>query len=225
MTNKAIIYHTLARQYISENPERLTQSEIKKFYSDLDNFINDKEETIADEVYDFLVAKNLIKKQSRHNQFAKYIISKYNPLSTQNTLDIGAGRLCHLSKRLARSQFTMTAMDPNIRITEDESKKANIQIVKKEFYCDDFSPKGLLGTDIKDYDLLIGLEPCDATEHIIRQSLKYDKPFEILLCAAPHKKLTGEMPKNYELWYKYLKSISSEINIDKYDSGFIATNN
>ena len=225
MTNIDIIYHTFAKQYISENPERLTQDEIKKFYSDLDDFINNKEETITDMVYDFLIAKNLIKNQPRHNQFAKYIITKYRTLPISKILDVGAGRMCHLSKRLSRSNFIMTAMDPNIRLTEEECNKSNIQTVKKEFYCDEFAPKDLQGTDIKDYDLLIGLEPCDATEHIIRQSLKYDKPFEVLLCAAPHKKLTGEMPKDYETWYKYLKNISHEIAINKLDNGYIATNN
>lgn len=225
MNTTTIIYHALAKQYIAENPERLTQDEIKKFYIDLNNFINGKEDTITDEVYDFLIAKNLIKNMPRHIKFAKYILSKYNTQNTKKILDVGAGRMCHLSQRLARSKFDMTAIDPNIRLTEEETQKANIQVFKNKFYCDEFASKDILSTDISKYDLLVGLEPCDATEHIIRQSLKYDKPFEISLCAAPHKTLTGEMPNNYELWYKYLKGISTDISINEKNDSFIATNN
>ena len=92
------------------------------------------------------------------------------------------------------------------------------------FYCDDFSNEEQ-GFNISPYDLLIGLEPCDATEHIIRQSLKYNKPFEIALCYTAHKALVDCKIKTREDWYNYLKSISSEIKINRIEDNYIATNN
>lgn len=115
-------------------------------------------------------------------------------------------------------------MDTNIRISNQHLKKAKITTIKKLFCCDEFSKNGV-GTDIAKFNIIVGLEPCDATEHIIRQSLKYNKPFEINLCAAPHKGLNGETFRTYKQWYDYLLKISKEILIIENDCGFIATNN
>lgn len=220
-----IIIPSLAKEYISKNPERFTPEEIKKFNNDLNNYLNNKSKIIDDEVFDFLVYKGLINNGSRHNQFAKYINSKYAPNTTPNILDVGAGRMCHLSHRLSRSGYNMTAIDPKIRLTDSEAQAMNLKIERNNFYCDEYAPQNTSGTPINDYDLLVGLEPCDATEHIIRQGLKYNKPFEVLLCYTAHKKLTGGMPQSPEAWYKYLRNISSEIEVKKYDDSFIATNN
>ena len=96
-------------------------------------------------------------------------------------------------------------------------------IIRKHFICDEYSKN--LGTPINQYDLLVGLEPCDATEHIIRQSLKYDKPFEIFLCYQVHKALNGIKFTCPEDWYEYLSSISKEVKIIKQGEDFCATNN
>ena len=80
------------------------------------------------------------------------------------------------------------------------------------------------GTNIINFDLIVGLEPCGATEHIIRQALKYDKPFDVSLCAAPHNALNGDTFNSYLEWYNHLKNISKEVSIIKNDCGYIATN-
>lgn len=99
----------------------------------------------------------------------------------------------------------------------------NIVAIKKHFKSDDFAKSGE-GTNIQNFDLIVGLEPCGATEHIIRQALKYDKPFDISLCAAPHKALSGDTFNSYLEWYNHLKNISKEVSIIKNDCGYIATN-
>ena len=111
-------------------------------------------------------------------------------------------------------------MDPKIRLKDNEIKPRKIkQIIKKPFYCDDFSNKG---TDISKFDLIVGLEPCDATEHIIRQGLKYEKPFEVSLCYQAHNGLNGQKFNTPEDWYKHLQQISNEVDILKMEDDYIA---
>ena len=158
-----------------------------------------------------LDAVDKVVNKPRTEGFIAYLISKYSKQQTRKILDIGAGRLCPLSTELGKKGFSVTAMDPKIRLNTNELKSRNIkQVIKKPFYCDEFSN---IGTNISNYDLLVGLEPCDATEHIIRQGLKYDKPFEVSLCYQAHQGLDGKIFATPEDWYAYLRTISSHVDI------------
>lgn len=131
--------------------------------------------------------------------------------------------MCKLSKILARYGNSMHAIDPNIRLSANEAKNSNIKIMPQKFMCDEYSKNGK-GTNIKHYDMLVGLEPCDATEHIIRQGLKYDKPCDVLLCAVPHNALNGKTFKSAQEWQEYLLSISSELTIKEHNKSSIISN-
>ena len=221
-----LIIFKKAEKYLQDNPERFNDDEKKIFRLQLDDYLNyPNQRSIDDNVYDFFVNCDITKDQNRHILFAKYLIKKYSPSTHPNLLDVGAGRMCHLSNRLARNNFNITSMDPKIRLSESEAKQQKIsKIITSKFYCDDYAPKETTGTNITDYDIIVGLEPCDATEHIIRQSLKYDKPFDISLCATHHKPLENKKVRNQEEWYEYLQSISSEVKIKKVPGMYIASN-
>lgn len=213
-----------ATSWLKENPLLLNSQEKQKFLQSLQNYLENKTNTLDDEVYDFLVQKQLIKNKSREETFLKYLINKYHNLPNLHILDVGAGRICSLSKAIADIGGKPTAIDTNIRLSNAELNKSRIKAFKKVFRCDDYSKNGI-GTNIDKYDIIVGLEPCNATEHIIRQSLKYNKPFDINLCAAPHQSLNGKTFETYKEWYNYLSSISKEVSIIENDCGFIATNN
>ncbi len=210
--------------WLKENPLLLNNQEKQKFLTGLQNYLENKTSAIDDEVYDFLIQTKLINCESREEVFMKYLIKKYGSLKGANVLDVGAGRVCSFSKLIAEHGGKVMAMDIKIRLKNEILRKSKIAAVKKLFKCDEYA-KNLFGTNIANYDLIVGLEPCDATEHIIRQSLKYDKPFDVYLCAAPHKGLNGEIFNTYKEWYTHLKNISKEVSIVEYDGGFIATNN
>ena len=142
-------------------------------------------------------------------------------MSTQKILDVGAGRLCELSSTLATKGFKMFAMDPNIRLLPNEANSLNIHISKNLFLCDRYA-KSHKGTDVKNFDLLIGLEPCLATEHIIHQGLKYEKPFDVVLCYEAHKALNGKEFKSVDEWFEHLLKISQEVEIIKHNDSYIA---
>ena len=220
-----LIMYKKAEEWLKMNPERLTSEEKTKFKVELMEYLIGASKTVSDEVYDFLVFQKLITNDDRHSEFAGYLRKKYPNLGCQTILDVGAGRMCHLSEKLAKTGANIVAMDPNIRITQAEAKAKKIMAIKKElFMCDEYA-KNNLGTDISKKDLIVGLEPCMATEHIIRQGLKKGKPFEVSLCFQNHPSLSGQQFKSYEDWFKFLKSISTYIDIVEYKNSMIATNN
>jgi len=215
-----------AENYLQENPERFNSAEKSNFKIQLNNYLANSDKVYDDNVYDFLIHYQLIKNTNRHIQFSKYLLKKYSPSTHPEVLDVGAGRMCHLSSRLGRSNFNTTAIDPMIRLDKSEAREKKIkEIITDKFYCDEYSPNSHIATNINNYDLIVGLEPCDATEHIIRQSLKYDKPFEISLCATHHTPLDNKIVRSTDEWYNYLKSISSEVHIQHIPGYYVATNN
>ena len=213
-----------SEEYLKRNPDRLNNSEKQKFREDLKVWIDGTSDTIDDEVYDFLVALETSGRKPREEIFASHITKKYSNIKFRQVLDVGAGRMCKLSSVLSKLGYQMRAIDPKIRLLPAEAKRLGIKSIStSKFLCDEFSKNGK-GFDISSYDLILGLEPCDATEHIIRQALKYDKAFEILLCAAAHDSLDGRKFRNYLEWYEHLRSISSEIEITKKGSSYYASN-
>ncbi|MBP3581154.1 MAG: hypothetical protein J6J33_00190 [Clostridia bacterium] len=213
-----------AEQYLKINPDRFTTAEKNKFRAGLAEWIAGTSETIDDEVYDFLLSLKIDNRKPREEIFASHITQKYKNIQFRKILDVGAGRMCKLSNVLTKYGYKMYAIDPNIRLSPQEASKQKISsISKKLFLCDDFAPGGK-GTNVQNYDLIVGLEPCDATEHIIRQAIKYNKPFEVLLCAAEHPALDGTTFKSYLEWYEHLKSISTEVKITQKNKSFIASN-
>ncbi len=218
------IVRNQADLWLKENPLFLNGQEKQKFLIGLQDYLENKSIAVDDEVFDFLVQRNLVDNKPREETFIKYLINKYRSLNNLNVLDVGAGRVCSLSKSITKQGGKATALDVIIRLNNDNIRQSNITAIKKLFRCDEFSKNGE-GTKIDKYDLIVGLEPCDATEHIIRQSLKYDKPFDVNLCATPHKALNGETFRTYEEWYNHLANISKEVSIIENDCGFVATNN
>ena len=219
-----IILIAQAEQYLKRNPERFTTAEKEKFKLGLAEWMAGRSETIDDEVYDFLLSLKVDGRKPREEVFASHIIKKYSNIQFRKIMDVGAGRMCKLSSVLAKCGYKMYAIDQNIRMTSKEAGKLKIaSISKNKFVCDEFASSGK-GANIQNYDLIVGLEPCDATEHIIRQALKFDKPFEIALCAAAHDALDGTKFQTYLEWYEHLKGISSEVKITKKKSSFYASN-
>lgn len=215
--------YMLAFTYLSKNPYRFNEKEKKKFMQDLREWVDGKSDSIADEVYDFLIDVGILKSQGRESEFVSYLNKKYGHLKFGKILDVGAGRMCKLSQALAKYGNEMYAIDPQIRLTQAETRKMGIAAKKDKFCCDEYAKHGK-GIILDRYDHVVGLEPCDATEHIIRQCLKYDKPFDILLCASPHDAINGKKFDSYVDWYLYLSMISSEVNISKIGNSYFASN-
>ena len=118
MENKLVemIIRQQAELWIKENPLLLNKQEKQKFWVGLTEYLEDKGITIDDEVFDFLVQRKLVHNEPREVAFLKYLVDKYGCLSGKKVLDVGAGRVCALSKAIAGEGAKVTAIDTNIRI-------------------------------------------------------------------------------------------------------------
>lgn len=213
----------LVEKYLMENKERFSKQEKLAFLQNFNEFLTDPNKTtVTDEVYDFLVSVG-VGGQRREDEFYNYLNEKHGVIKYKNIMDVGAGRLCKLSQIYARFGNLMYAIDPKIRLTQDEADRMGIKVKKSRFVCDKYAKNGK-GTPVKSMDYIFALEPCDATEHIVRQGLKYDVPFDISLCATPHNSLSGKEFETMEEWYEYLLSISKELEITKKNDSYYLSN-
>ena len=138
-----------------------------------------------------------------------------------NVLEIAGGALPAFSDIIAREQLnigkgTITMYDPMLATTK--AKYTNLKLYKEEF------------TDnkkISNYDLIIGIRPCEITECIIKKACKERKNFYIQMCGCTH--FTLEQVKKYglsrEIYQKYITDLANEllgeeVNITKIDNKF-----
>lgn len=118
-----IILKSQAEIWLRENPLCLNSQEKQKFLLDLNEYIEKSNGVLADEVFDFLVQRNLIENEPREETFINYLLKKYKNLKGVNVLDVGAGRICSLSKLIVEQGGKATAMDTNIRLSDGTIKK------------------------------------------------------------------------------------------------------
>lgn len=112
----------------------------------------------------------------------------------KNILEIGSGMMPAFANKVACYQQTIkkgtiTLYEPLLII--DEPKYPNMTIYKEKFTKD---------TIIKDYDLLVGIFPCDSTRLIIEQACNNQKDFYIAMCGCVHNSMPmyPMSPKMYQ---------------------------
>lgn len=191
-----------------ENPfiKKLIKYLIMRESDDIENKIiefekitaGDKLINVSDEVSDFLDL--LFRNPTRWKSFANYIKDNYQLKKYNNILDVGCGKFADLSIELIKEGYNVTCIDPNLNT--DKINVAELKLIKDIFDYRIF--------DVAKYDLIIGLEPCDATEHIVRSALNNNKEFVVSLCATPHKSIDGKSFLNKNEWYQYLLNLYSD---------------
>ncbi len=62
--------------------------------------------------------------------------------------------------------------------------------------------------DLRPFDLIVGLHPDEATEHVVREALKHDKDFAIVPCCVFP---SDGVKRSKEDWCAYLISLSPDI--------------
>ena len=194
-------------EYKALNPCELTPQQLLTLEKEL---INPRPNKSSDEYVDFKLWLNGL--PLRQERFAEYIAKRLKNHPNAKILDVGCGRLGRLTKMLSKKGFLMTGIDPKLEISSTDSIK---------FYKQEFDYKTAM---LNDYDYVIGQEPCDATEHIVRACLIQNKPFLISLCGTPHKLLSGETPETPYDWFDCLVNIAPDrmvLRYAKFDPFFI----
>lgn len=124
----------------------------------------------------------------------------------RNILEVGAGTIPILAKYLSDEKVNVDILEPNIIFDT---------ITKGKIIKEKFTNK----TNINDYDLIIGYNPCQATEGIIKNSIKHNRDFCIALCGCCFlpEEYTNRTP---EEWHKYLFEIAKKLGKDNYEIKF-----
>lgn len=130
-------------------------------------------------------------------QFVDYIHRTYG--LERNILEIGGGLYPALAYHINQKQMhleggSITVYD-NRLITEELD---NIKLYKQEF---------TLKNDISNYDLIIGMMPCDATELIIRSAGANNKEFAVAMCGCVHLNYPDYCYNDY---IEYIQSLARD---------------
>ena len=181
------------KEYKRLNPNELSPQQ----FNNLEAAIKQPDsKLISDEHIDFLLW--CLHYPSRQERFASLIADKLSNHNGAKILEVGGGKTGRLSRFLSEKGFNMTCIDPQLEVRSS----TNIEFIRRKFDYRRF--------DVSAYDYVIGQEPCDATEHIVRACIRDHVPFFISLCGVPHKLIFGKKPRKDTDWYDYLINLSSE---------------
>lgn len=148
---------------------------------------------IVRQIYSYLGI--LPKERDLYYQFVQYINEFYG--LDKNIIEVGGGHFPTLAHHISEKQQklkngSITVYDTRL-ITENLD---NIKLYKQKF---------TLNTDISNYDLIIGMMPCDATELIIRSAGIYNKEFVIAMCGCVHLNYPDY---SYYDFFKYIEAVA-----------------
>jgi len=187
----------LLKRYKELNPNELTASELKDLQQEVTKA--NRSEDVSDQYCDFMLwCRGL---PSRQKEFVNHILKRLSKHPGAKILEVGCGRTAIVSRELSKHGFQMTCIDPKLDFSVIKHS-TEIKGIRAKFDYETFN--------ISEFDYVIAVEPCDATEHVVRACISANKPFFMSLCGVPHKLLNGKMPKDYKEWHQYLRSISPE---------------
>ncbi len=126
---------------------------------------------------------------------------------TKKVLEVGAGTIPILAKYLIDKKVNVDIIDPIIIF----DKLVDTNIIKEKF-----TEK----TNIDKYNLIIGYNPCGATEDMIKSAIKNKKDFCIALCGCCF------LPNEYKnrtpkVWHEYLFDLAKGLGKNNYEIKFI----
>ena len=101
----------------------------------------------------------------------------------KDILDVGGGHLPTFGHMIAKYQLrigkgTISVIDP--ALITNKSKMPNLKLIKEEFNKE---------YDITNYDMLVGILPCDTTEDLIESAIVNHKDFFVGMCGCIHGEL------------------------------------
>lgn len=134
---------------------------------------------------------------NRYEHFSKFIHAMYP--NTKKVLEVGCGG-GDLSILLTNLGYDVTAID---YIKYNNLERQGIKFNEEQFTLD---------YDISEYDLIVGLHCCEATELVIRNCINNDKEFALVICEK-HQGLENKNIKTRNQYIKYLKKISNNLKM------------
>lgn len=182
-------------RYIELHGGELDYDEVEKILrASRDDEQNGSKGIIADELIDILLWFS--GRPTRAETFAEYICSKVSVGS--KILEVGCGPKAIMAHKLIQKGMQVVAIDPLLKNPGGD--------FKREYFTMDY--------DVSPYDVVVGLEPCEAIEPLIRVCVREEKPFIAAPCGQPHRRLSGKLDKDGVVWWNYLKNIHPKIELN-----------
>lgn len=195
--NKKTIYLKKLKDFLNKYG-KFYEEDILEFIKDEFYHLQDIDE-VPDVLMELYAEFGMLKDyENFYLGFSNMIGEKYG--YDANILEVAGGCYPVFAKYMRQKQIyhngkgTVTVYDPRLVTT----KINNLKLYKKEFTLD---------TDIKNYDLLVGVLPCEATRLIIEKAILGNKEFFIGMCGCTHFELKelywspfGMIPRSYDEW-------------------------
>lgn len=198
-----VIYMDMFRKYLSEYGQEYSDSS-RKFIEN--NFLKLTKPGETPDILLQLYAKfgMLNETENIYLGFSKMIGEKYGWNS--KILEVAGGYYPIFAKYIDEAQNkngtgTISVIDP-VLVTNNLGR---VKLQKKEFSRD---------MDVSDFDLLIGICPCEATQEIIQSAVVNKKEFFIAMCGCTHFPM-DEMPWFYDRSYLYNMWLEENMYIAK----------
>jgi len=156
-------------RYIKENPNLLTNEEKKCLIKMFSEYIKQPGNGVKDDLLEFFVYAGVLR--NLEDDFFEHIIKQYPVDKFPRVLEVASGKVCSLSRKLRKSGYIVTAIDPNIRIKPNELK--GVKILKRKF-TNDFNTNS--------YDLIVGYNACPVAGTLL--NIK-NKPAVFTICDGP----------------------------------------
>ena len=186
---------------------RLYDSRILKYIKiNFNKYLNsDFTPDVLMQIYSYLDIRNDLVYLEHLDKIQKYFDIKCN------ILEVGCGYLPAFATLLSSRQLelgcgTVTAYDP--KLVTLNPKNSNMVLCKESF-----------GEDVivKDFDLIVGLYPCAATEDILKSACMNQKNFYLAMCGCPDPKFPYDTLDFYTDFVLEL----AEYLVNKYDNGVL----
>ena len=120
--------------------------------------------------------------QDMYYEFARIIKHAHPDLKDKTILDVGGGIVPQLGRELAKEAKHVIVIDRNMVFKNNPD---NLEPIKRRIESERDLPSGV--------DIVVGLLPCEATQHIIDYSVSNKKDFIIALCGCWHSLDLGNM--------------------------------
>lgn len=164
------------KKFLEKYHHLYDEFEINNIFSTL-KYIDIKDLYYVEVIREILDELGVIPKE--YNIYDAYIsfLSTQTDLKNKNIIEIGGGRFPCLGRRIndVNEKGKITIYDPKLF---KQNTNGNF-ILKKE--------KASLKTNVEEYDVIIGLMPCEGAETIIDLAINNNKDFFLWLCeGGPH---------------------------------------
>ena len=191
-------------EYINDFFNFALKSRIQKKIIKNIKTINYQTYEIKDELDDIEYALSAFYDESNKIKNHAFVdIVKLCTKSGKRVLDVGAGGIPYSSILLAQKGYIAHSMD---RILLSDKTMTNYGVIPH-------NEQFMQGTDISEFDIVVGRRPCDAIKAIAVNCSKRYKPFIMELCYCSFHKETKQNGKRYLGWDEVFYDINPKIEV------------